>query len=628
MLLDYLFAQQSFSGKPSDFSFASRYGNALGDIYHATPSVVGPPGSLLQDPLYVGFRQAWQSRKQIVYAATNDGLLHAFWADEGKLENNELWAMVPPAVVPNLYQSYPSSHYFLLDGAPITKDVVWDRNATSTDPAVWHTMLVAGYGPSYPGYYAVDVSNPDATNLGNGVVPADPAPPGPTFLWQLTKLPSSSFQVFGKYSATPAITTLFVDPGDGKGAREIGVAILPGGRDSNPASVACPRATKATDSAPPTGWAYRSSVRCWGANQKWTDPVNGRALAVVRVDTGEILRVFARAADVPSSDPLGTKQRIIDTPLDSPMTGTPVPYPVDVGTDATKVFAGDEDGTVWRFDLSNPDPSKWTGELFLDLYNADVDNNNMTSWQEGQPLQVNPVLSLDPAGNLVLNVATGNIDQFDTNGIDLIYSITEQSQGGKLRAFVNWWLGPSRVTGIPTHSTALAPGERVSGPMTVFNGVFYFATYNAGDASSSNACKKGVGHLFGRHFETPADSNDRSLGGIPILQPPPPNPPQSPPPDYITPAQYDPSGSLYGAVIPGVSIKATPACASLGTPGTDTYVAGATHATPQNFAAGSYSLFSQVGMAGTNGSATAQIEMPVQTPSSPTTIDSWAAVLE
>jgi hypothetical protein len=49
---------------------------------------------------------------------------------------------------------------------------------------------------------------------------------------------------------------------------------------------------------------------------------------------------------------------------------------------------------------------------------------------------------------------------------------------------------------------------------------------------------------------------------------------------------------------------------------------------PQSFAAGSYSLFSQVGKAGANGSATAQIEMPVQTPTSPTTIDSWAAVLE
>jgi type IV pilus assembly protein PilY1 len=624
MLLDYLFAQQSFSGKPSDFPFVSRYGNALGDIYHATPSVVGAPGSLLQDPLYVGFRQAWQNRQQIVYAATNDGLLHAFWADETKLENNELWAMVPPAVLTNLYQSYPASHYFLLDGAPVTKDIVWDRNVTTTDPAVWHTMLVAGYGPSYPGYYAVDVSNPDPTHLGNGGVPTDPAPPGPTFLWQLSKLPSSSFQAFGKYSATPAITTLFVDPGDGQGAREIGVAILPGGRDSSPSSVACARATKSTDSAPPSGWAYRSSVRCWGANQQATDPVNGRSLAIVRADTGEILRVFARAADVPTTDPLASKQRITDTPLDSPMTGTPIPYPMDVGSDATRVFAGDEDGTIWKFDLSNSDPSKWTGELFLDLYNKDVDSNT-TSWKEGQPMQVNPTLSLDTAGNLVLNVATGNIDQYDTNGIDLIYSITEKVQGNpaKLRASVNWWLGPS-VSGI-AGAGVLHPGERVSGPMTVFNGVFYFATYDAG-ATNANACKTGMGRLWGRDFVAPYKSADLSQGGTPILQPPPPNTPTSPPPLYVQPSDYD--STLLGAVIPGVSIKATPACAQLGSGSSDAYVAGTTHQSPRSFAPGSYSLFTQVGKAGTNGSATAQIEMPVQAPTSPTTVDSWAAVLE
>jgi type IV pilus assembly protein PilY1 len=626
MLLDYLFAQQSFTSGLSDFAFVSRYGNALGDIYHATPTVVGPPGSLLQDPLYVGFRQKWQSRDQIVYASTNDGLLHAFWADETKAENNERWAMVPPAVLSNLYYSYPSSHLFLLDGPPITKDVVWDRNNTTTDPAVWHSMLVAGYGSYYPGYYAVDVTNPDASHLGNGVVPTDPAPPGPVFMWQLSKLPSSTYQVFGKYSARPAITTLFVDPGDGKGAREIGVALLPGGKDSGPTSTttSCARTPKSTDSAPPGDWTARSAVRCWGANQKTADPVNGRALAVVRLDTGEILRVFTRAADVPSTDPLAIKQRINDTPLDSPMTGTPIPFPVDVGTDATKVFVGDEDGTIWRFDVSNSDPTKWTGELFLDLYNTKVDTNT-TSWNEGQPLQVDPVMSLDTAANVVLNVATGTTDQYDTNGIDVIYSVTEKVQGSpaKLRAAVNWWLGP-KATGI-SGSGVLDQGERVSGPMTVFNSTFYFATYDAG-ASNTNACKQGMGRIWGRDFVTPADTNDLSLGGVRELQPPLPAAPQSPPPPYIQPSDYD--STILGAVIPGVSIKATPACAGLGTPGSDQYVAGATHSSPQNFAPGSYSLFTQVGKTGTNGSATAQIQMPVQTPTSPTTIDSWAAVLE
>jgi len=142
MLLDYTFGTQSFGGEPSNFTFVApgnvgRYGNAFGSIYHATPSVVGPPGSLLQDPGYIGFASQWQAppgtatfhaasgRNTVVYAPTNDGLLHAFWADETKQENNELWAMLLPAAMPNINGgSYPSSHAFLADGSPVVKDLV------------------------------------------------------------------------------------------------------------------------------------------------------------------------------------------------------------------------------------------------------------------------------------------------------------------------------------------------------------------------------------------------------------------------------------------------------------------------------------------------------------------------
>jgi type IV pilus assembly protein PilY1 len=630
MLLDYLFGQQSFAGAPGDFSFVSRYNNALGAVFHATPAVVGAPGSLLQDALYAGFRSTWANRQQVLYAATNDGLLHAFWADAGELKNNELWAMAPPAIMAKLGASYPSRDLFLLDGSPVVKDVVWDRPLTGTDSTAWHTMLVAGFGPSQPGYYAVDVTNPDASKLGTKVVPTDPAPPGPVFLWQLTTLPSSSYQIFGKQSSsTPAITTLFVDPGDKKGAREIGVAILPGGQDGpapTPAT-ACGRQTvakKASDSAPPNDFGARTSVRCWGKSLTQTDPVNGRSLSVVRLDTGEILRVFARAADVPSTDSLGSSNanRIIDTPLDSPMTGTPMVFPVDVGSDATKVFVGDADGTIWRFDLSSSDPSQWFGELYLDLYNQKVDTNT-NSWTDGQPIEVTPVISLDPAGQVVLNVASGTTQQFDTSGQELLYSVTEKVQGSppKLRAFVNWWLGPPGTYGTPVFQ----PGERVSGPMTVFNGTLYFATYYAG-ATGTNSCNGGIARLWGRDFVTPDNLTDLSQGGVRILQPPPPNKPLNPPPTYIQPSDYDPP--LLGKVIPGVSIKATPACGSLGLPGADQYVAGATHQSPNNFAPGSFSLFSPVGMSGTNGAAVNAYELPLATPTSPTVIDSWAAVVE
>ncbi|MGH7297562.1 MAG: hypothetical protein ACRELB_21675, partial [Polyangiaceae bacterium] len=549
-------------------------------------------------------------------------------------------AMLLPAPMANLNGgSYPSSSALLLDGSPVVKDVVWDRSvSTAADATVWHTMLVAGYGASQTGYYAVDVTNPDPSGMTSGANPPnDPPEAGPVFRWQLTKMPGTNMPLFGSHSGTPAVTTLYMDPGDGNGAREIGVAVLPGGQDVVPTTQGkCARIAKSSDSAPLTSYSARTNVRCWGnppsgGTQSSTDVVIGRSVSIVRLDTGEILRVFARKSDFQAvkyaSDTVNIAGRYTDVGLDSPMTGTPIVYPSDVGTDTTKFFITDADGTVWRFDVSSSDPSKWFGELYLDMYNQTVDTSS-TAWSDGQPAQVSPVLSLDPAGNVVLNIATGTTDQFDTTGVEYVYSITEKIAQGltpKLRAYVNWWMQPAVIDS--------APGERVSGPMTVFNGTLYFSTYAAAPPGTQS-CNSGVARLWGRDFVTPDDNTcagnptgcDRSLGGLREMQPPPPNAPTVPPPVYVEPDLYD--STLQGKVIPGVSIKATPACADLGTPGNDSYVAGATHAAPQDYAGGSYSLFTQVGAKGTNGATTRQFETAVPTPVSPTTIDSWAAVLE
>lgn len=660
MTLDYTFGQQLFTNNPGNFPFVSRYGAALGGIYHAAPAIVGPPGTLLQDPGYSGFQSTWQSRKSIAYVATTDGLLHAFWTDETKLENNEQWAMLLPGVMTNLYPSYPSSQAALLDGTPVVKDVAWDRNITSSgDPTVWHTMLVAGFGPNSRGYYAVDVTNPDASALGSGLPPDQPAggtQAGPHFRWQLTKMPSTpapgNYPLFAAHSSTPAITTLFMDPGDGGGAREIAVALLPGGSDGSPTTSAgsgtfCQRAPKnGVDAAPIGAYAYRPNVRCWGGTQTWTDPVDGRSLAVVRVDTGEILRVFMRLKDVTTnypSDTLNTAGRIIDTPLDSPMTGTPVVYPSDVAVDGTKAFLADADGTIWKFDLSSQQPSNWTGEIFLDLYNQTVDTNS-TSWSDGQPVS-EMTMSTDTSGNVVLNAATGVTDTFDSNGIEFLYSITEKVQGStpQLRAFVNWYMGtpltPASTTSFTApqtpEDTATSPaflaGERVAGPMVVFDGKLYFSTY-AVPPPSTTLCVQNLARIWGVDYVNPADLTcaspstsgncNRAGGGIPGFL-------------YngkmetdVTPFATS-SAPLKTAVIPGLTINATPACAGAGTPTTDQYVGGgAQHIAAKNFTSGSYAISSQVGAPSTSGIGTQSINLSVPTPLSPTVIDSWASVVE
>jgi type IV pilus assembly protein PilY1 len=613
LALNFAMGQQSTDPMP-DGTFApfeSRYDNAFGDVFRSTPVVVGPPNALIRDESYQVFRTKWDTRKTVLYTATNDGLLHAFWTDVDRRENNELWAMIPPAVLPKLISTYPASRQILLDGAPIVKDVVWERSRDDvSDPETgalrWHTMLVAGFGAGGRGYYAVDVTDPDAANFS-----ASDASKGPHFRWQLTTMPSGERELFGQYSVTPAITSITL--GSGTTRREVGVAILPGGSNGSPSSTAaCTRAPKTSDSAPPSssGFAARTSVRCWGQNGLSTDPVPGRSLSIVRVDTGEVIRTFMREADAPQS--LIAAGRVIDTPLDSPMTGIPVVYPAEVGAPAQKIFIGDADGTIWKFDVSAANPDDWRGELFFDTVNATVDTT-ATAWQKGQPINVAPVLALDRFGNLVLEVATGDQETYTRSGTNYVYSLTEKLQGTsppKLRAAVNWYL-------------RLADGERVSGPMAVFDNVFYFATFQAAD--SSVVCSGGTARLYGRDFVTPANTNDLAEGGIRALKEA--SDPDFPP--FIVPSDGTASNSFSGKVIPGVSISVTPSCADLSRGYADPYVGG-THYAADSISSGGYSLIAQVGTKGTGsgGTASGTYSRPLATPQNATVIDSWAAVVE
>ena len=667
MLLDFTFAQP-FTNAPSDFSFASRVNSPLGDVLDAQPMAVGAPGSLLQDPSYEAFQSTWASvstaaasdtgaingpRKQVVYAATNDGLLHAFWGGVSTLNNNELWAMLPPAVMPNIGSTYPSSHALLLDGSPIVQDVMWDRSAGVNDGGLWHTTLVAGYGPAFPGYYAVDVTNPVAASV-SGQIPTDDnddltanssvtPSEGPVFRWQLTKMPGTNFQIF-QTSASPAITTLFMDPGDGNGARDIGVAILPGGIASNngiPVTPTTPKNGAAgcvrdqTSDPSPSAYPARTSVNCWGATGQASDPVPGRAVAIVRLDTGEIMRVFARANtngynDFPITDTLWINHRVTDTPLDSPMTGTPMVYPNQVGTDTTKFFISDADGTIWRFDLSSSSPASWSGQLYLDLYNKTADPppgfappyGTSQAWADGQPVVVPPVLSLDNSAQLVLNIATGGQSSFTNTGNNFVYSVTEQvaqtaAGTSAFQANVNWYLNMTTFPGVDTGDTPGALGARASGPMTVFNGNLYFASFTA--PATTTTCIIGTALLWGMNFNTAAAQPGQ--GGTPAF---------TPPASTTIQDNYNPFALAISAtgVIPGVSILGMPSCSTAPAGASDQYVAGATHYESLQYTPPStpFSLNVQIGGSTKGGVQSLQIGLP--TPTSPTKIDSWAAILE
>jgi type IV pilus assembly protein PilY1 len=134
----------------------------FGDVVDAEPVVVRTAVGEYIDPGYTVFRNTQDTRKAMVYQASNDGMLHAIDAANGR----ESWAYVPSLVFAGLSElaSPNYQHRFYLDGTPAVGDVDFSNTyGSGTTTPDWRTILVGGLRQGGRGYYAVDVTSPDAT---------------------------------------------------------------------------------------------------------------------------------------------------------------------------------------------------------------------------------------------------------------------------------------------------------------------------------------------------------------------------------------------------------------------------------------------------------------------------------
>lgn len=151
----------------TDFTGVYRtHTSRLGDIVNASPVYLGAPPFIYTENSYASFASnplgplgsntGTGARPGVVYAAANDGMLHAF---DGKT-GNEKWAYFPSMVLSNLYKladtAYSNNHQSYVDASPTIGDIfvpgVSDR---------WKSILVGGLGAGGRGYYALDVTDPD-----------------------------------------------------------------------------------------------------------------------------------------------------------------------------------------------------------------------------------------------------------------------------------------------------------------------------------------------------------------------------------------------------------------------------------------------------------------------------------
>lgn len=136
----------------------------MGDTLESTPTFMAKPVFSYPYPGYSEYKTAQLNRAGTVYIGANDGMMHAFSADNGV----ERWAYVPSMVIPNMWRladfEYSTSHINLVNGTPVVTDVC-TANCNVASTAVWKTILVGGLNAGGRGYYALDVTNPTSPNL-------------------------------------------------------------------------------------------------------------------------------------------------------------------------------------------------------------------------------------------------------------------------------------------------------------------------------------------------------------------------------------------------------------------------------------------------------------------------------
>jgi type IV pilus assembly protein PilY1 len=504
----------------------------LGDIYHSTPAIVGPLVDDLEDRSYndwrlglanqqspdsnenLGSGNGWQlsERPRVIYAATNDGIVHAFLADDyannaftvgnnlqefecanNKAAGTELWGFIPPMFLDDLDDLLSGgSKQWFADGSIQIRNLYDVRSFSQDDgsggtedsPAgqtnVWRTIMFLSFRNGGQGMVALDVTNPCQ----------------PEFLWQFTD-PN-----LGDTYGQPTAAQIFVEDSDPtplgnsggpvvfKPRQSRGVILLPGGQGVQDAGTCTyttsgPELPEGMDTATGSSITPRSDRRCWrGTTSSPPALRHGRSLYFIDLITGTLIREIGE--DV----------------FPAPLNGAVSVFRGDTGTVGSVAYTVDADGVLWRIDFSSPDPDDWGAEALHDLYYDD-------GFDDAEPTYYPPALTINSASEIVILVGTGNIDVLDdAAAVNKVVSITE-----KLTFDVNGFV--DTLEGRLNWEIELEPGEQMTGPLELFGGQVYFGTFQAGGGTAIDACPFGASRVFGVSFlDDPA-----SAGAIvPLLQ--------------------------------------------------------------------------------------------------------------
>lgn len=303
------------------------------------------------------------AREGTVYIGANDGMLHAFRApapvctqDEIDLTKmnciydtanggKERWAFVPRAVYANLGNLTDIDFSFrpTVDGSPRSRDVFINNK--------WSTLLTGGVGVGGRGIYGLDITDPTAFGPDN-------------VLWEFDsdmKIDSDCKSNSGSCKASDLGYSV-PQPYIGRLNNGKWVVLVSNGYFPDCTLPSVPT------SEPESG----SKPLC---NAIAAQAPDYSALFVLDAETGKVIAQLKTPSNIPGVSSYG---------LGSPVLGD---YENDQIDDVA--FAGDLMGNLWRFDLTDSNPSNWSVSL---AYKGRVQNSK----QGVQPITVMPRLFPDP----------------------------------------------------------------------------------------------------------------------------------------------------------------------------------------------------------------------------------------
>ena len=426
-LVDYLRGEtvNETSGGTATTDLYRNRAHLLGDIVNAQPAYVKAPPFQYSDPNYGTFKSANAGRFGMVFAAANDGMLHAFATDPdgnpyfqtdgiataaqsddvftGSLstdavtgEGSENWAYVPSMVLPTLKRlaetNYSTNHRYSVDGSPVVADVCFGHSTATPCASAgnWKTILVGGLNKGGRGYYALDITNPQS----------------PVALWELK----------GGSDASCIATDAAVD-GTQTGDCNIGFTF------GNPIIAKRPSDGK---------WvAFVTS----GHNN--VSPGDGLGhLYMIDVQTGVILqRMSTSAGSATAPSGLARINGWVDNASQNNTVRT--------------IYGGDLLGNLWRFQLElvdNPSPVPDVAGNTLTLLATVTDPSGTP-----QPISTRPELGQDPiTTHRIIFIATGKFlgvtDKADEQR-QTVYAIKDELNASGLTAVVNMARSGTAIAG-------------------------------------------------------------------------------------------------------------------------------------------------------------------------------------